>query len=91
MFIEEWLILILLVVFASGLLIGVNIGIICGKKCGFYTNDVEIPQYVLRPPQQQGYASENFTMRMPNNMSNMNMSSMPIRQTYAKQRNRFNY
>ena len=90
MFIEEWLIPILLVVFASGLLIGVNIGIICGKKCGFYSNDVEIPQYVLRPP-QQSYASENFTMRMPNNMSNMNMNSMPMRQTYAKQRNRFNY
>lgn len=66
MFYEEWAVPILIVVFLSGLLVGVNIGIICGNKCGFHGNDVEIPRYVLRP--------ENFPMRYqnPNQMGQVN-------------------
>ena len=65
MFIEEWFIPILIVVFFTGILIGINIGVICSNKCNFNSNEVEIPQYVLRPP--NNIPSENFTMRYPNN------------------------
>jgi hypothetical protein len=77
MFFEEWIIPILLVTFFSGLLIGLNIGIICGGKCGFHNSDVEIPRYVLRP--------ENFPVRYPTS-GNQNY---PLKTPTHRQR--FNY
>ena len=69
MFIEEWFIPILVVVFFTGILIGINIGVICSNKCNFNSNEVDIPQYVLRPP-PSNIPSENFTMRYPTNNRN---------------------
>jgi len=78
MLFEEWIIPILLVTFFSGLLIGLNIGIICSGKCGLHNGDVEVPRYVLRP--------ENLPMRYPG--PGTQNPNYPLKNT---SRNRFNY